>query len=84
MQIGFGSGPRHTRGTPPNVVEVAPGRSSTWSWAGWHGMTRTSARAECTPTRSPASSRWPDPHSRPSAAFISSSSMLSGSPTGTR
>lgn len=24
VQIGFDSGPRHTRGTPPNVVEVAP------------------------------------------------------------
>jgi len=25
VQIGFGTGPRHTRGTPPNVVEVTPG-----------------------------------------------------------
>lgn len=24
VQIGFGSGPRHTRGTPPNVVEFEP------------------------------------------------------------
>lgn len=24
VQIGFGSGPRHTRGTPPNVVEMSP------------------------------------------------------------
>lgn len=24
VQIGFGSGPRHTRGTPPNVVEFTP------------------------------------------------------------
>ncbi|WP_296136042.1 sterol carrier family protein [uncultured Tessaracoccus sp.] len=24
VQLGFGSGPRHTRGTPPNVVELAP------------------------------------------------------------
>lgn len=23
-QLGFGTGPRHTRGTPPNVVEMAP------------------------------------------------------------
>ncbi|MEZ5087342.1 MAG: sterol carrier family protein [Tessaracoccus sp.] len=23
-QIGFGTGPRHTRGTPPNVVEFSP------------------------------------------------------------
>lgn len=25
VQLGFGTGPRHTRGTPPNVVEMAPG-----------------------------------------------------------
>lgn len=24
VQIGFGSGPKHTRGTPPNVVEMSP------------------------------------------------------------
>ncbi len=24
VQIGFGNGPRHTRGTPPNVVEMQP------------------------------------------------------------
>lgn len=24
VQIGFGTGPRHTRGTPPNVVEFTP------------------------------------------------------------
>ncbi|NLF91030.1 MAG: hypothetical protein GX570_06755 [Corynebacterium marinum] len=24
VQIGFDAGPRHTRGTPPNVVEMAP------------------------------------------------------------
>lgn len=24
VQLGFGSGPRHTRGTPPNVVELSP------------------------------------------------------------
>lgn len=24
VQVGFGSGPSHTRGTPPNVVEMAP------------------------------------------------------------
>lgn len=24
VQIGFGNGPRHTRGTPPNVVEMPP------------------------------------------------------------
>lgn len=24
VQVGFGSGPRHTRGTPPNVVETSP------------------------------------------------------------
>ena len=24
VQVGFGSGPRHTRGTPPNVVEIEP------------------------------------------------------------
>ncbi len=24
VQIGFGTGPRHTRGTPPNVVEMPP------------------------------------------------------------
>ncbi|SHI41420.1 hypothetical protein SAMN02745244_00322 [Tessaracoccus bendigoensis DSM 12906] len=24
VQIGFGSGPQHTRGTPPNVVEMTP------------------------------------------------------------
>lgn len=24
VQLGFGSGPRHTRGTPPNVVEMEP------------------------------------------------------------
>lgn len=24
VQIGFGTGPQHTRGTPPNVVEMAP------------------------------------------------------------
>jgi hypothetical protein len=24
VQIGFGTGPRHTRGTPPNVVEMTP------------------------------------------------------------
>lgn len=24
VQIGFDTGPRHTRGTPPNVVEMAP------------------------------------------------------------
>lgn len=24
VQIGFDSGPKHTRGTPPNVVEVSP------------------------------------------------------------
>ncbi len=24
VQIGFGDGPRHTRGTPPNVVEMSP------------------------------------------------------------
>ncbi|RMB59596.1 sterol carrier family protein [Tessaracoccus antarcticus] len=24
VQIGFGTGPRHTRGTPPNVVEMSP------------------------------------------------------------
>ena len=24
VQVGFGDGPRHTRGTPPNVVEMSP------------------------------------------------------------
>jgi hypothetical protein len=24
IQVGFGDGPRHTRGTPPNVVEMEP------------------------------------------------------------
>lgn len=24
VQLGFGAGPRHTRGTPPNVVELTP------------------------------------------------------------
>ncbi len=24
VQVGFGTGPRHTRGTPPNVVETSP------------------------------------------------------------
>lgn len=24
VQVGFGTGPRHTRGTPPNVVEASP------------------------------------------------------------
>lgn len=24
VQIGFGTGPKHTRGTPPNVVEMSP------------------------------------------------------------
>ena len=24
VQLGFGTGPRHTRGTPPNVVEMSP------------------------------------------------------------
>lgn len=24
VQLGFGTGPRHTRGTPPNVVELEP------------------------------------------------------------
>ncbi|RRD46010.1 sterol carrier family protein [Tessaracoccus sp. OH4464_COT-324] len=24
VQLGFGGGPRHTRGTPPNVVELSP------------------------------------------------------------
>jgi hypothetical protein len=24
VQLGFGTGPRHTRGTPPNVVEMTP------------------------------------------------------------
>lgn len=24
VQLGFGSGPQHTRGTPPNVVEMSP------------------------------------------------------------
>lgn len=24
VQLGFGTGPRHTRGTPPNVVEMEP------------------------------------------------------------
>jgi uncharacterized protein (TIGR03083 family) len=52
-QVGPGRGPRHTRGTPPNVVEVPPGvfvelacGRMDWAGAARAGLTASGARAD--------------------------------------
>lgn len=63
-QIGFGTGPRHTRGTPPNVVEFSPRNSSTSSWAHPAGTPRRAGRPACMRTRP----QQPSPSSREDGA----------------
>lgn len=50
VQIGFGTGPKHTRGTPPNVVEMPPWSSSTWPSAARAGTQSLSSSAALAPT----------------------------------